>query len=224
MPASMKTIKVIENLSLDKNGVCSKTKNGRFQRIHFKQGDLDGACAVYSALMVLIGIGAVNYSEIVADSDRMDQRYSIEKLKKELMDMRGLHRRGNHFHHEVEDSLKKMLEKSFGRRIKVRHIDSNIQEEIRKGIEADLPILMSYSYSRGAHALVAIGVETDNQDTLTKILCLDPGYPTPKFTYWNSVIDLTPQNSKRRYTHRNIAENGTIVDVKLDDILLITKR
>ena len=45
-----------------------------------------------------------------------------------------------------------------------------------------------------------------NGKEITKILCLDPGYPTPKFTYWNSVVDLKPYRGK--YNFRNITESG----------------
>src|SRR5687768_966381 len=133
----MKTIKILNNLVLSDSGVQGKMKFGRLQKVHLQQGDLDGACAVYSAIMILILIGAAKYEDICNDSENCDKRFRIEKLKKELLDTKGMHRKGNHFYHEKDDNLKHMLERSFSKLINVQHHDnkSNVVEVIKEQIE-----------------------------------------------------------------------------------------
>ncbi|MCB0501737.1 MAG: hypothetical protein KDD32_03580 [Bacteroidetes bacterium] len=218
----MKTVKIIDNLYINENGVQSKLRNGKFQNVHFQQGTLDGACAVYSCLMILILIKAAKYSDISSDSENNDKRFSIERLKKELLDLKGMHRNGNHFYHKKEDNLKEMLERSFSKLVRVEHVDHDVVNRIRTEIEQNTPVLMSFSFSGGAHALVGIGVEYDDNGKSTKILCLDPAYPSPKFTYWNSVVDLETYRGK--YKHRNFTESGISQSVRLEDILVITKK
>ncbi len=60
----MRTLKIIDCLYLNEDGVRVRAKNGRFQQVHLRQGELDGACAVYSAFMALICIGVVKYNDI----------------------------------------------------------------------------------------------------------------------------------------------------------------
>ena len=220
----MKTIKIINGLHLDEFGVQAKTKNGRLQTVHLRQGDLDGACAVYSSMMILIIIGVVTYNDIKIDGKNHDKRTNLGRLKKELMDINGLHRSGNYFFHEDYDNIQEMLQRSFAKKISIQYHDTDVVENIRINIENDKPVLISISYKGGgSHALVAIGIECDANDKLTKILCLDPGYPTPKFTYWNSVINIDPTNGKV-YPYRNITESGSTHNVRLDDILIISKK
>lgn len=191
----MKTIKIIDALHINENGVVAKTKNGKFQKVHLQQGELDGACAVYSTMMILILIGAVKYSDIKVSGNEYDKRTAIEKLKKELLETKGLHRNGNYFFHEQYDNIKDILQRSYLKHVIAQHIeyknDEDIIKNIKELIELNKPVLISYGVnSNSAHALVAVGIECDEKDEVTKILCLDPGYPTPKFTYWNSVMFL----------------------------------
>jgi hypothetical protein len=169
-------------------------------------------------------IGEVKYSDIRVGGNEYDKRYSIERLKKEFMEIKGLHREGNYFYDDNYDNIKNMLQRSYSQWVSIKHQVDNIIENIKNNIENNQPILISISYKGGGtHALVAIGVECDSNDEPTKILCLDPGYPTPKFTYWNSVIDLKPSNGKV-YPHKNITEYGNTQYIKLDDILIISKK
>ena len=222
----MKSIRIIDALHIEETGVLAKTKNGRYQTVHLQQGDLDGACAVYSTMMILIMINAVKYNDISYGGTTYDGRSRIEKLKKELFEINGLHRDGNHFFHNQYDNIKDKLERSFGKEVSVVHLNSNEDEtvaDIQKQVLNNQPVLISYaSKNGGAHALVAVGIESDGNDKPTKILCLDPSYSSPAFTYWNSVIDLKPYKGK--YKYRNITESGKCHYVQLQDILIISKR
>ncbi|RZJ34741.1 MAG: hypothetical protein EOO51_08415 [Flavobacterium sp.] len=218
----MRVIKIIDALHLDEQGVKSKTKNGRLQTVHLRQGDLDGACAVYATVMVLIMIKALKYSEIGNLADYGDGRFALKKLKKELFELKGMHRDGNYFFHEEFDSIASMLRRSYSKYVEVEHIEKDVISVIADQIANNQPVLMSYSAKGAAHALVAIGIETDKNDDVRKIFCLDPAYDAPKFTYWNSVIDL--ETFEGRYNYRNFTESGQCAFIKLEDVLIISKR
>ena len=216
----MKTIKIIDSLHLTDEGVRAKTKNGKFQIVHLRQGDLDGACAIYSTVMALIILGVLKYRDVSIGAVTKDKRTMVERLKKRLFEEQGLHRDGHEF-----DEIKEILQHSYSGFVSVddpiEGPDKKIIEEINNQILADKPVIVSYEFPGGAHALVAIGLEFD-EGQVKKILCLDPGFPSPKFTYWNSIIDLEPQKGK--YKYRNIAETGEPTHIKLGNILVLSKK
>ena len=55
----MKHFKVIEQLSFNKRGelVCKKPSGRSYQKAHYKQGDLDGACGAYSKYVTIESTG-----------------------------------------------------------------------------------------------------------------------------------------------------------------------
>lgn len=214
----MNTIKIIEALLLNENGVQCKTRNGNSQNIHIRQGDLDGACAVYAAIMNLVLLGVISYKELEAEGDK---RFRLEKFKRELFEDKGMHRDGNHFYHEREENIKSIIERHYAKKVNITHVYENLVDEIHTAIENDNPVMISYSYSGGAHALLAVGIELDKHDHPTKLFCLDPGYPSPKFTYWNCVIDLE-KSKRKKYCLQTITEDVS-TEVKLEDALIITK-
>lgn len=121
----MRTLKIIDCLYLNEDGVRVRAKNGRFQQVHLRQGELDGACAVYSAFMALICIGVVKYNDIAVYGNTYDKRYGIERLKKELFELKGLHRDGNDF-----SGIKQNLEKGYRKHISVEHYENSDEQEI----------------------------------------------------------------------------------------------
>lgn len=219
----MKTIKVIDALHLTDAGVQGKTRNGWYQKVHLQQGDLDGACAVYAALMVLIMIRAIKYADIRFGGIQYDGRYSIERLKREFFNLRGMHRQGNYFYLDGTNDLLGILKRNYSKHIEVQHCADSILDEIEKCIDNNLPVMLGKDYKGGVgHAVVAIGYEKDAAGVLRKILCLDPGYPTPRFTYWNLVIDLTEY--KGTYKYKCVTESGFTQQMRISDLLIIKKK
>ena len=47
----MSSIKVINTIRLCSKGVVAKDANGKYVKLHKRQGDMDGACSVYSLAM-----------------------------------------------------------------------------------------------------------------------------------------------------------------------------
>ena len=76
-------------------------------------------------------------------------------------------------------------------------------------------------FDGGAHALLAVGIEVDSKSMINKILCLDPGYPSPKYSSWNCFIDVSKE-TKSDYPLTCVSEQS-YYKVKLDDVLIIDK-
>ena len=181
---------------------------------------MDGACAVYSAFMALICIGVVKYNDIAVYGNTYDKRYGIERLKKELFELKGLHRDGNDF-----SGIKQNLEKGYRKHISVEHYENSDEQEIleiiNKTIQEDIPVVISCMFSGGAHAMLAVGVEYDDKGKHCKILCLDPDTTAPNINYFNCVIDLFKSDGKYQHYCFNTKDNSRS-RVKLYEILVIS--
>ena len=95
--------------------------------------------------------------------------------------------------------------------------------EIADFLDKDNPVIISTEFGNGAHALLAIGYETeDNDDKITKILCLDPSEEAPLYTYWNCFIDVSRTDGKLEYPfmYRTSTQSYKVV---LGDILVLLK-
>lgn len=68
--------------------------------------------------------------------------------------------------------------------------------------------------------MVAVGLEFNEKDEITKILCIDSSYDQPKITYWNSVIDLEMQY-KGKYKFNRLNDDSLII--KLSDNIIFNK-
>lgn len=204
----MKKIKVIDSLYLSENGVYTKYKsNGKAHDFFIKQGDLDGACAPYSVSMILMLLGIIKRNEIGIRQLR-DKRTRLGKLMSLFLDEKGLVLDGYDYkalHHELQ-GIKNLVKTTY-------HKGDNeaFFEDLKQKVANNFPLLMSLEYSGGAHALVAVGYEYDLDGDITKVLCLDPGFEKPLFTYWNSVIDVeTVYTGKYKYKWLN---SNSYVDI-----------
>lgn len=112
--------------------------------MHLQQGDLDGACAVVSTMMILIMTGVVKYSDIKVSGNDYDKRFSIERLKKELLESKGMHRQGNFFFNEDYDNIKEMLQRTYSKLVSAEHREENPIENIQEQIENNQPVPGTY--------------------------------------------------------------------------------
>lgn len=60
----MKHIKIINSIHLSCDGVVTKHSNGKPHDFFIQQGCLDGACAPYSASMLLMILGVLKRSDL----------------------------------------------------------------------------------------------------------------------------------------------------------------
>lgn len=126
----MKKILIINDLTITDSGLQTKTRNGRFEPFFFQQGDLDGACAIYSALMSLIIVQAVRHKDVAIGGKSGDWRTRIERLKKELFETKGMHRDGNYLFHHHMDSLEEMVRRSYSKKVSSKSGVINSREDL----------------------------------------------------------------------------------------------
>ena len=182
----MTTIKIVSNLKLHpQKGLLSKDSTGKWIDVHHQQGDLDGACAVYSVIMNLLILGMIDKEEICVYSS-IDKRKRKGKLLSYLLEKQGLVRDGYHFRTLAAD-----IRYAFTANQKLAKSREDAINIIQTSVANDSPIIISVFGEEWAHALLAIGIEYNENDIPTKILCLDPGAPSPICTYWNCIIDVS---------------------------------
>lgn len=209
-------MKVISNLRISEQGLEAKGKNGKWCPVLLSQGDMDGACSVYSLMMDLILIRTINRSDVTIRK-KADGRMSKGRLLHEFLDNHGLVVNGFEF-----EELKSLLQSSFLKVVTSEYIDEdNILDRIKGSIDDDIPIIIGiYFNNKDGHALVAIGYDTNSDGGLSEIYCLDPGLPKTNIGYWNAVIKVNEYRNTQ-YKHLYLPINDR---VSLSDALLITKR
>lgn len=214
-------IKVIDCLYLTENG-CS-VKNRTFSTVHLRQGDMDGACAVYSLMMYLLILNTIKRNQLDDIYDKIKKSPEVEELFHEFFDKHGLIRGGLYF-----KDLKRMINRAFGDVViaDAFGVDQEPQDgfinQIQSVIDTDSPIMLGIDFKGGGgHAVLAIGYEKD-EEGLFNIFCLDPGYACNPTAYWNMVIALDVK--KGIYKHQCLTENPyNCPAIRISDTLVITK-
>lgn len=188
----MANIYTIDSIRLNRKGLQILDAAGKWIDLHSQQGRLDGACVVYSTIMALLSIGYLNEEDVdIWKKKNPDRRTSKGKLLSHLLDEQGLVRDGYYLKdmaREIQSALKNYT---------VEHIPKpNCIYEVKESVEAGYPVILQVANENFNHAILAIGTEYDPDDeSLLKILCLDPGYPKSKTAYWNCIIDTSRKNS-----------------------------
>ena len=219
----MADIHIIDSIKLSHKGLCTLDETNKWIRLHKQQGDLDGACAIYSLVMAMLCKG------LLAEDDtkvynRPDRRTDKGKLLYQFFNERGMIRDG----YSYITLAKEINESAFGikaMRKNPRTNDGRIGL-ISDYIYDDTPVIISVAFpdedeKEGWHALLAIGIEVDSDETITKILCLDPSHPSPKYSSWNCFIDVSKE-MKSDYPFYCVSEDGHY-KVRLDNMLIIDK-
>lgn len=190
--------------------------NHKVQHIHLRQGDMDGACAVYSLMMYFMLIKLLKRKDIInLDSTfDSDKRRSKGRLYKEFFEIEGLCRQGFSF-----DRIEEKLNHSFRKNVSVSSsmFDAKI---VKDNIDNGSPVMLGISWGKEGHAVLAIGYEESEKNELTKLFCLDPGYDIGACSYWNMVIRLNDA-PERKYCHTCIPCNGNYSHILLEDLLTI---
>ena len=211
----MKHIKIINALYLTNEGLVSKYSNGKPHNFFIKQGCLDGACAPYSASMLLMILGVLKRSDLEVNKHHKKST-KIGKIIDLFFQQKGLVRDGYNFEQLTQEL--QVFKNAYD--IQYHNEEESVLSIIENHINSENPVLISVEFSSGAHALVAVGLEYNEKEEITKILCIDPGYDHPKITYWNSVIDIEKRETRKyKYTWLN---NDT--PVKLSDIITFDKK
>ena len=216
----MAAIKVIKSIRLDSKGVRVKDANGSIVPLHKRQGDMDGACAVYSLAMAMLCMGVVT-NEDLQIYNCADKRTRKGKLLSHFLEEQGLVRNGYSFVTMAKEIRASNFNINAIRKNPKEYAD--VINEIADFLDEDNPVIISTEFGNGAHALLAIGYETeDNDDKITKILCLDPSEEAPLYTYWNCIIDVWRTGGKLEYPFVYITSTQSY-KVALGDILVLLK-
>ena len=216
----MAAIKVIKSIRLDSKGVRVKDANGSIVPLHKRQGDMDGACAVYSLAMAMLCMGVVT-NEDLQIYNCADKRTRKGKLLSHFLEEQGLVRNGYSFVTMAKEIRASNFNINAIRKNPKEYAD--VINEIADFLDEDNPVIISTEFGNGAHALLAIGYETeDNDDKITKILCLDPSGEAPLYTYWNCIIDVSRTGGKLEYPFVYITSTQSY-KVALGDILVLLK-
>ena len=198
-------IKLLNSLYLTEKGCC--IKNRKFYPVHLRQGEIDGACSIYTLMMNLLILRCVRRNELKDLYDKIKKSPEVVKLFHEFFDKHGLVRNGLYF-----DKLKKMINRSFGDTVCAEYYNCDKEEakdgfknQIKSVLDKDMPIILGIDFKKGGgHAVLAIGYESDDEG-LFHIFCLDPGYNCYPTSYWNMVIALDIYRGK--YPHQCLTDN-----------------
>ena len=215
----MRQFKVINQLEL-KDGVlmCKKPSRRSYQKAHYRQGDLDGACGAYSIAMVLNIIGVFEADEIYSNSDKSDNRFAERRLIKALNEQ-GLYRDGLN-----SDEIHEILSKTYSKYVHIQVFtkeENNISEIIKDSLNENTPVILRLGYDKqNGHWVVVIGYEMNEFGDIIAFLTLDPSVSSPTFSLWNGVLNLEKE-PRKKYGYLYYTGDSKLVD--FDDVIVINK-
>ena len=216
----MKQFKVIEQLKLIDGELKCKTMSGHaYQKAHYKQGDLDGACGAYSIAMTMNILGVLDADDIY-DSSHIDKRTTYGKLIKTLNEENGLYPVGL-----TSRNIRKILLDNYSKCVNVKCISNNrhnLVERAVKCINENTPVIISIRFNKNdGHWIVVVGYEIDEEENITALLTLDPGSNSPIYSYWNGYLDLKKMPHKTyAYTYTSDYKRMVLID----DGVIITRK
>lgn len=215
----MKAYKVIDQLELnDGLLMCKKPSMRSWQKAHYKQGDLDGACGAYSVAMVLNILGVFKADDMYSDSDSADNRFADRRLIKALNEF-GLFRDGL-----TSEQIIEFLTKHFSKKVSsdsYTKLEHDLKNLIVAELEDNTPVILRLGYNKyEGHWVVVVGYEQIGEE-ITSFLTLDPGNASPSLTKWNGILELQ-KLQKKKYGYRYHAGDMRCVD--FDEIVLINRK
>lgn len=218
---SLSMIQIINNLYLHGEAGCC-VLNRKYYPVHLRQGDLDGACAVYCVMMYFLILNVVTRRQLEDLYGKVRKKDSIKNLFKALFENKGLIRDG-FYYTNLQSIINRHIGESVTAKAHSEESESQTIERIKENIDRGNPIMISAQFSGGAHAMLAIGYEFDDSG-IFNIFCLDPGFDCPPTSYWNAVIALN-QGSGKKYPHEWIAHHKDYSkNIYLGETLIIDKQ
>lgn len=181
----MPVFSVIDLITLTHGGPQALGPAHEQQLVFLKQGDADGACGPYSLLMALMICGLIDRDNILFFA-QLDRRTNYGKLMARLNEHPGLFVNGTSL-----DNLVAIITGIFARRLCFEQCNENgtrVREFAYQHVAAGHPVILGLEFVDGAHWVVVVGVEYHADDTVNRLLLLDPGGPAPKGYAWNGAI------------------------------------
>ena len=210
----MAEIKIIDKVILTKEGLMVK---GTKQMAHLRQGELDGACAVYSMMMCLVIEKIIKRNIITNVPESLRRNTSDGRLINHFLEKQGMVING----YELK-ILKDELQSAFRKKVAPCYYSADeydLTAVIKEAINSNQPVEIKFSRKRQyGHAVVIIGYKEEKDKT--SFYCLDPGYPIEECQIWNNVLEVD-LNATAKYNCRNFRED-TIVTI--DEVMTFEKR
>lgn len=212
----MNTIEIIDKIRFNRKGVECKDASGKWVKAHYRQGELDGACGVYSLTMALLILGYLSAEEVSIENDTLDHRKTRDRFLSHFYEQQGLIRKG-YSSICLRRDIDLLCPDLSVKRHNPENPDKTI-ERIYEYLSQDLPVIISTRFPEGGHFLVAIGAEIDKDNNIIKILCLDPSSPLPQYAPWNCCI--TTESNRGKYPFWCISEDNSY-KVIIDDLIVM---
>lgn len=216
-------MKIINRYTLTYEGLfCKGTK----QLIHLHQGDMDGACAVYSLMMGLLSVKALRRNDVMPFTEH-NGRTAKGRLVKEFLEKHGLVRNG-YVLETLVNSFNSAARKLADCTYHYIYDDCYSRERgffdcIKEALDEDLPVEIGYSYGKDrGHAVLVIGYEESK--TKVNFFCLDPGHPLEKGQYWNNVVTLDKTEKSKMNAESLRDSYNTRCKVNVEEAIVIAPR
>lgn len=210
----MAEIKLIDKVTLTKEGLMVK---GTKQGAHLRQGELDGACAVYSMMMCLVIEKIIKRNIITNVPESLRRNTSDGRLINHFLEKQGMVING----YELK-ILKDELKSAFRKKVTPYHFSADeydLVAVIKEAIDSNKPVEIGLSRKRQyGHAVVIIGYKEEKGKT--SFYCLDPGYPMEECQIWNNVLEVD-LNATAKYNCRNFREDSIVT---IDEVMTFEKR
>ena len=208
----MATIQIIDNIRLSWKGLQTKDSNNQWGNVHKQQGGLDGACSIYSLVMAML------CQKMITEEDIQILKSPDRRTPKgKFLYEQGLVHDGYYYTalaREINEQPFEIIATH-----KRPRSNANRIELIEQFISQNIPVIISTDFNGGTHALLAIGIETNEHDIITKIFCFDPGASAPKVSQWNCFIDVSKEGDTH-YPFYYVTEIDSY-KVTLNDMLII---
>ena len=210
----MTEIKIIDKVILTKEGLMVK---GTKQMAHLRQGELDGACAVYSMMMCLVIEKIIKRNIITNVPESLRRNTSDGRLINHFLEKQGMVVDG----YELKN-LQDELQSAFRKKVKSYYYsveECDLLDVIKEAIDNNHPVEIVFSRKRQyGHAVVIIGYKEEKDKT--SFYCLDPGYPMEECQIWNNVLEVD-LNATAKYNCHNFREDAIVT---IDEVMTFEKR
>lgn len=203
----MFTAKFIDNLYYNGVNIRAKGKSGELCKVFAKQGQLDGACVIYSLMMMLIFQQKLDWDDLRQKARNSNDAF-VESIQRKFLKY-GL-KGGPRCGHNMCDVSKKLniclnesLSEFYTSDKRTRHTISRheLYEKIKVQLDRGKPVMIGSHGEKGpGHAVVAIGYSREYPKKM-RLYCLDPSSFIPYMQLWNNVIDVD-----------YLAENDSLTD------------
>ena len=195
----------------------------------FRQGDLDGACGIYS-LMMCLNLCNIDEAqqELLQDFEEVNKQTRFGKMVKEVEKLRGLISSGI----ELQE-LQKILQSGFRTKLECEAMEESGKKVLAFTLNhlwQGHPVLLGVKWSGVSHWVVACGMEfvTPTCDTFPtpknkpeRIFLLDPGSAKTETSIWNGYITLEAGAGRYPYTYVQEGQHCCATSISFDEAMAI---